>query len=294
MKPVSDAGSDQTVDEGTLVIFDGSSSTDDVSIMSYTWTFEDVTSQILEDVNPNYTFTNPGTYVVTLNVTDAVGNSNTDSVTIKVNDITVPVAETGDDQTVDEDTMVTLDGSRSTDNDEIVRYTWTFTDETEKTLEGEKGTYTFTKPGIYPITLTVTDGAGNSNTDIVTITIKDVTSPTADIESDREVGVNEQVGFDASGSSDNVGIVKYEWDFGDGSTGTGEATTHTYTEAETYTVTLILIDVAGNSITETVLVEVEAEPEPEPESPGGIPGFNIEAVLAGVLLSVLLIWYSRR
>jgi len=28
--------------------------------------------------------------------------------------------------------------------------------------------------------------------------------------------------------------------------------------------------------------------------PGGIPGFGIEAVLMGVLLSVLLIWYSRR
>ena len=35
-------------------------------------------------------------------------------------------------------------------------------------------------------------------------------------------------------------------------------------------------------------------PSPKPESPRGIPGFSIEAVLMGVLLSVLLIWYSRR
>jgi len=35
-------------------------------------------------------------------------------------------------------------------------------------------------------------------------------------------------------------------------------------------------------------------PSPKPESPGGIPGFSIESVFVGVLLSVLMIWYSRR
>ena len=37
----------------------------------------------------------------------------------------------------------------------------------------------------------------------------------------------------------------------------------------------------------------EPEPEPEPESSGGIPGFTFEAVLAGLLVFVLLIRYSR-
>ncbi|MGB9135105.1 MAG: PKD domain-containing protein, partial [Candidatus Bathyarchaeia archaeon] len=43
------------------------------------------------------------------------------------------------------------------------------------------------------------------------------------------------VAFDGGGSTDNVGIVSYVWDFGDSSTGTGRATTHIYTSPGTYT-----------------------------------------------------------
>jgi len=40
--------------------------------------------------------------------------------------------------------------------------------------------------------------------------------------------------------------------------------------------------------------EPSPSPSPKSESPGGIPGFSIESVFLGVLLSVLLIWFSRR
>lgn len=41
-------------------------------------------------------------------------------------DTTPPLANAGPDQTVDEDTPVTFDGSGSTDDVGIVNYTWTF------------------------------------------------------------------------------------------------------------------------------------------------------------------------
>ncbi len=46
-EPTANAGPDQRVDEGTIVTFDGSGSTDNVGIVNYTWTFNDGTRTFL-------------------------------------------------------------------------------------------------------------------------------------------------------------------------------------------------------------------------------------------------------
>jgi PKD repeat protein len=91
--PIANAGADQLVDEGAAVQFDGSGSTDNVGITGYVWTIIDGTPKTLSGISPTYTFSNPGNYTVTLNVTDAAGNWATDTVTIAVRDITPPVIE---------------------------------------------------------------------------------------------------------------------------------------------------------------------------------------------------------
>lgn len=165
-----------------------------------------------------------------------------------------PVANAGPNQTVDEDMLVTFDGSRSYDDVGITSYTWTFTDETQQTLTGVSPTYTFANPGTYTVTLNVIDGAGHYATDTVVITVLDVTKPVADAGFDKTIVVNTEVGFNASGSSDNAGIVSYEWDFGDGANGTGITTTHTYTNPGTYLVTLTVKDAANNTGTDSTTV----------------------------------------
>ncbi|MBO5241192.1 MAG: PKD domain-containing protein, partial [Lachnospiraceae bacterium] len=52
--------------------------------------------------------------------------------------------------------------------------------------------------------------------------------------------------FDGTTSSDNVRIVSYEWDFGDGTKKTGAKPVHTYEKADTYTISLTVTDGAGN------------------------------------------------
>jgi PKD repeat protein len=255
-KPTASAGLDQTVYEDMPVTFDGSASTDENGIAGYTWTFTDVAPKQLGGKNPMYLFSALGTYIVTLKVTDPAGNYAADTVIITVVDVTKPIANAGSDQTVDEDTAVTFDGSASTDENGIAGYTWTFTDVTAKTLTGENPVYTFNTPGAYTVTLNVTDADGNWATDTVVVTVIDITSPIANAGADQTVGEDTSVTFDASGSSDNVGIVSYEWDFGDGTTGTEKTPTHTYPDLGVYTMTLTVKDGAGNIGTDMVTVAV--------------------------------------
>jgi PKD repeat protein len=86
--PVANAGPDQTVYKDALVTFNGSASYDNVGIVSYEWTFMDVTPKTLTGVNPTYTFTTPCIYTATLTVSDAAGNHATDTVTITVLNLT--------------------------------------------------------------------------------------------------------------------------------------------------------------------------------------------------------------
>ena len=65
------------------VIFTGGNSTDDNAIVTYAWDFKDGSTSTT--ANPTHTFTEVGSYEATLTVTDADGLSNSDSVTITVN-----------------------------------------------------------------------------------------------------------------------------------------------------------------------------------------------------------------
>jgi PKD repeat protein len=178
-----------------------------------------------------------------------------------------PVADAGSDQTVNEDTIVTFNGSNSSSSNNTVSYVWAFTDGTPKNLTGINPTYNFTTPGTYPVTLNVTDATGNWDTDTVIITVLDVTDPKAEANIDQVVVQDKTMSFDAINSSDNVGIVTYEWNFGDGTNGTGSAVNHTYAEPGNYTVTLTVRDAAGNEDMHFINVTVlPAETPLEPRS----------------------------
>ncbi len=85
--PEANAGLDLAVNMGTIVSFDGSSSTDNVEIVNYTWTFTDVTLQTLYGDNPTHSFENVGSFEVTLNVSDASGNWDTDTMWVNVSEV---------------------------------------------------------------------------------------------------------------------------------------------------------------------------------------------------------------
>lgn len=92
-----------------------------------------------------------------------------------------PTANAGQEQSVTVGTQVIFNGSQSVSSGSNATYTWTFTDDTLKTLTGIVANYTFNNPGNYTVTLTVTDSLGTSNsiTLIHVIGVAAIATPTA-------------------------------------------------------------------------------------------------------------------
>jgi hypothetical protein len=177
MSPTANAGSDQAVDEQTMVSLNGGTSSDsDGSISTYAWsqtagavvTLDDASSATPSFSTP--TLSVAETLVFQLTVTDDQGATASDSVNITVNPVNLlPVASAGSDQTVDEQALVTLNAMASMDSDgTISSYLWSQTAGTPVTLSDNSASNpSFTTPEIDSVetmtfTVTVTDNEGGT------------------------------------------------------------------------------------------------------------------------------------
>ena len=174
-----------------------------------------------------------------------------------------PVASfTFSNNSVPEHYPVSFDASGSSDPDggSIVSYVWDFGDGTTGT--GVSQSHSYSSAGTKTVILTVTDNDGlkDSTQKRINITTSlgsigpDIESPNASAGNDMTVGMGSSVTFDSRLCTDNVGIVSYEWDFGDGTVGTGKLATHTYTTKGDYAVTLKVTDAAGNYNIDTLAI----------------------------------------
>ncbi len=173
-------------DVGRPVVLDGSSSFDNVAIEEWNWSFDELGEPVyLSGEEVNYSFKEAREYTITLKVTDTTGNSGTKSITtfdVNVRDRTSPIADAGPDQTVSQGTIVTLDGSNSTDNVGIVSYTWSFTYEgAPRSLTGMIVTWKFNIPGKYTVVLRVEDATGLTGADTMNVTVLDNIPPTTNV-----------------------------------------------------------------------------------------------------------------
>ena len=83
-----------------------------------------------------------------------------------------PVADAGPDRTVSSGQTVAFDGSRSSDDAGIVSWEWSFSYAGQHLrFGGETALFTFDRAGLYQVTLTVTDGAGNTDTDVFWVSV---------------------------------------------------------------------------------------------------------------------------
>ncbi|MBW8334182.1 MAG: hypothetical protein K0M40_19350, partial [Prolixibacteraceae bacterium] len=277
--PVAIAGDDQSVDEGDLVTLDGSSSSDpDGDPLTYMWTAPDgITLSSNSGENPTFTAPDVDTdteFTFSLVVNDGTVDSPADEVIITVKAVVVnqpPVANAGDNQSVNEGDLVTLDGSGSSDPDSDPRtYKWTAPDGITLNLDIPSNP-TFTAPEVdadtnFTFSLVVNDGTVDSPADEVVITVKHVNKVSvAHAGDDQSVNEGDLVTLNGSGSSDpDNDPITFLWTVPDGITlslATAEMPTFTAPDVDAdtdYTFSLVVNDGTVDSPADEVTITVKA------------------------------------
>jgi poly(3-hydroxybutyrate) depolymerase len=279
--PIANAGSDQTVDENDTVSLNASASTDPQNdTLSYSWVQtagETVALSNTTIVDPSFTapeLTATVTLIFEVTVTDTNLNSSTDSVSIIVNaDNDAPVSNAGNDQTVDENALVNLTATASTDpENESLSYNWNQLSGTSVVLSDSTSvTPNFTAPElltseVLTFELTVTDGANNTNSDSVSINVTaNNDSPTANAGPDQLVLENKTVTLNAELSTDPENeSLDYTWNqisgptvsLSDNNIQQPEFLSPVIALSETLIFELSVEDSAGNQSIDTVHIDV--------------------------------------
>lgn len=205
-------------------------------INSWNWNFGDnVGTSNLQ--SPNYTYTQDGTYSVTLIVGTSAGCSDTITQTITIHPI--PQADFTADRldgcmplTVNFSDMSTI----STGN--IISWLWNFGDNQSSTLQNPQ--HTFANSGIYSVSLTVSSNNGCINSITKSNYIQVYPYPIANFDyspKDAELTIlNPTVSFyDLS-----VGATQWQWSFGDGDSSIVQNPIHSYEIEGEYEIILLV------------------------------------------------------
>ena len=239
--------------QGHTVSFTSTSTDPDGKVAASLWSFGDQTTGT--GATNQHTYATAGIYPVTLTVTDNSGATGTVSGSVAITNVPPIASFTSSSQY-----LTTTFTSTSTDPDgSVASYAWDFGDTTTGT--GASPVHTYPTAGTYPVTLTVTDTDGATNTATGSVTVVDPppnVPPTANFTTST---LNHTVSFSSTSTDSDGTIASSSWDFGDATTGTGSSPSHTYATPGTYSVTLTVTDDRGapSSVTHDVVI-VNAAP----------------------------------
>jgi PKD repeat protein len=280
--PVADIEEPNNLDAFSVnetIIFNGSSSYDpNDEDVEYYWDFGDgntylenktyfpdgeydgKTTHYYSELAPFPTFS----YTIILEVRDDEGLSDTDAVTIFVNNYPPVAIATSNVTTVPTNQDITFDGTDSYDpppSPTTITYYWDFDD--GNFSEDGNVSFHFIKSGVYNVTLTVSDGFAN-DTDWIIITITNRAPIIEDVSTSPDSPkINEEINFNVTASDDDGTVVKYEWDFGEGYqdfTSVSGNTTHSFDTKGEYTIRVRITDDDGAVNTTDIVVHIVNSP----------------------------------
>ena len=232
---------DTNANQGYTLVFNGSSSNDgeNVSASSYFWDFGDGTNGTGNPVSKAYD--TPGTYTISLTVTDAASNNNTSSSVIIIHDTERPSQVTfsfgyqtaGLNNTTkyfesssmeDESTYLNASATDNVDNMSTLTFAWSFGDDSDN-VSGMGEAYSnvshiFESAGNFQVVLQVTDYAGNEaesysyNLSVASrerpdLWIADLSLSSTDIIAGSTISVTAELGVQGMNATGNFTISFY-------------------------------------------------------------------------------------
>jgi len=265
------------------VIFNGlgSSAPTGRTIASYSWNFGDGTP-FGNGVTTTHAYSAPGTYLVTLTVTDSTGRTGftIKEVTVGAGGPTARLIVNPRNATIN--SAVQVDGSTSTAQPArtIVNYAFNFADGSPVVSgPSPSASHSYTATGSFTITLTVRDSAGVTASVDAPVTISASAPPVASFvyspPSPVALGTNVDFNASASQAPQNAVITRYQWTF-DGApvtpnvcsapislggpvfTATISTISHSFSAAGTFCVSLTVFDNQGGTNTTFRLITVQA------------------------------------
>ena len=166
--------------EGSPVIFTDASTSSPDMITEWSWGFGDGETSTLQ--NPTHAYSDDGVYTVTLTVTDEDSSTGTISHDVTILNVapTAAIVLVTPPPVMQGDTVSFTGSAADPGTLDTFTFEWDFGDGT--TASGENVDHAYANPGVYTVTLTVTDDEGGSGSDTIDLAI----SPRASVDIDPD------------------------------------------------------------------------------------------------------------
>ena len=294
---VADAGPDQSAETGAVVYLDAAGTVYRGSgVLSYAWDFGDG-SAAGSGLYTEHVYGLAGPFTVALTVSDGQAqDADTCEVTVaQRNEPPVAVIAPAGPHTTDRLTPLELSAATSTDDDLSwpagAVFEWDMGD--GSSADGATVSRTYTRLGLFVVTLTVTDAGGKFAVNRTTVEVTNI-PPTAELSSMAlEVKEGERFTLVVTSSDRDGTIAEVWWDV-DASDGvypqfTGASLEHAFEDAGTYNVSCVVRDSDGGQTSVHAQVRVK-----ERSSTSPIPGPGTALVAMALVTSSLAAAASRR
>jgi len=261
--PVADFEANQT--EGIIPLTVQFTDESTSNPTEWEWNFGDGSNST--EQNPVHIFSDIGRYNVTLVATNGNGSSGVKSMNINVNRVlTPPIANFTANKT--EGTTPLTVKFTDTSTNSPTGWKWNFGDDQISTVQNPE--HTFSKVGVYNVTLVATNVDGSSGTKSMNVTVNRVpTPPVANFTAKQTAPLTVQ--FNDLSLNE---ILERTWTFGDDSTSTDANITHAYATAGTYVVNLTVSNADGTNATSKTISVTAATSAPPKASFTAAPLFG--------------------